>query len=122
VRQRLRAARQDESGFTLIELLIVIVILGVLAGVVVFAVNGITDRGVTAACKADKTTVAVAVEAYYAKNAAYPAGADDNARIGALVPAFLHSIPDQNLVVAPAVPKYVITLDANGVVGPANCP
>ena len=53
MRQRLRAARQDESGFTLIELLIVIVILGVLAGVVVFAVSGITDRGVTAACKAD---------------------------------------------------------------------
>jgi prepilin-type N-terminal cleavage/methylation domain-containing protein len=43
--------RKDE-GFTLIELLIVIVILGILAAVVVFAVNGITDRGEKSACKA----------------------------------------------------------------------
>ena len=34
-----------EEGFTLIELMIVIVILGVLAGIVIFAVGGITDRG-----------------------------------------------------------------------------
>ena len=44
VLQRLRAARKNESGFTLIELLIVIVILGVLAGIVVFAVGAFNDR------------------------------------------------------------------------------
>ena len=43
--QQLRAARKNESGFTLIELLIVIVILGILAAIVVFSVQGITDRG-----------------------------------------------------------------------------
>jgi prepilin-type N-terminal cleavage/methylation domain-containing protein len=43
----------DDAGFTLIELLIVIVLLGVLSTVVVFAVGGITDRGTTAACRAD---------------------------------------------------------------------
>ena len=43
--QQLREARKNESGFTLIELLIVIVILGVLAAIVVFSVQGITDRG-----------------------------------------------------------------------------
>ena len=66
--QRLRAARQNDKGFTLVELLIVIVILGVLAGIVVFAVNGITDRGEVAACKADVKTVQVASEAYNAKS------------------------------------------------------
>ena len=76
--QQLRKARQEESGFTLIELLIVIVILGVLAGVVVFAVGGITDRGNAAACKTDVKTVEVASEAYYAKNKGY-ATAMDNA-------------------------------------------
>jgi len=71
--EQLRKARRDESGFTLIELLIVIVILGILAGVVVFAVNGINDRGNDAACKADSKTIEVAQEAYYAKNTAYAA-------------------------------------------------
>ncbi|WBQ07089.1 type II secretion system protein [Kribbella sp. CA-293567] len=67
-----RSGRRNESGFTLIELLIVVVILGVLSGIVVFAVSGIQDRGNAAACKTDKKTVLVAVEAYYAKNGAYP--------------------------------------------------
>lgn len=66
--EQLRKARQEESGFTLIELLIVIVILGVLAGIVVFAVGGITDRGDVAACKSDLKTYEVASEAYYAKS------------------------------------------------------
>jgi prepilin-type N-terminal cleavage/methylation domain-containing protein len=69
--QGIRAARKNESGFTLIELLIVIVILGVLAGIVVFAVSGITDRGKTSACAAEVKTVQVAGEAYYAKNGSY---------------------------------------------------
>ena len=65
-------ARDNQSGFTLIELLIVIVILGVLAAVVVFSVQGITDRGNTAACKSNVATINTAVEAYYAKNSSYP--------------------------------------------------
>lgn len=85
---RARRARSDESGFTLIELLIVIVILGVLAGIVVFAVGGVTDRGETSACKTTVKTVDTAVEAYYAKTGNYPAS------IAAVVTAgFLHDDP-----------------------------
>jgi prepilin-type N-terminal cleavage/methylation domain-containing protein len=72
-----RVARaKDQGGFTLIELMIVIVILGILAGVVIFSVNGITDRGTTAACKTDLKTVAVAVEAFNAKTGGYPGTLD----------------------------------------------
>jgi general secretion pathway protein G len=86
--KRIRQPGRNDSGFTLIELLIVIVILGVLAGIVVFAVNGITDRGTIAACKADVETVTIASEAYYAKNGSYAAN------LAALVSAgFLHSAP-----------------------------
>ena len=38
---------KKDKGFTLVELLIVIVILGILATVAVFAVRGITDKGQT---------------------------------------------------------------------------
>lgn len=57
-----------DKGFTLVELLIVIVILGILATVTVFAVRGITDKGQKSACAADKKTLEVAVEAYFAQN------------------------------------------------------
>src|SRR5258707_1211365 len=64
--------RSGERGFTLIELLIVIVILGILAAIVVFAVGGITDRGQDSACKTEESELEVAVEAYFAKHGAYP--------------------------------------------------
>ncbi|MGY1736187.1 type II secretion system protein [Geodermatophilus sp. SYSU D00684] len=69
----IRNARKNDEGFTLIELLMVIVILGVLAGIVVFAVQGINDDSETAACQADARTVVTAQEAYYAQNDAYAA-------------------------------------------------
>jgi len=56
------------KGFTLIELLVVIVILGILAAVVVFAVSGISNRGQDSACKTDKRTLRTAAEAYIAQN------------------------------------------------------
>jgi general secretion pathway protein G len=99
---RLRAARQNEGGFTLIELLIVIVILGVLAGVVVFSVRFINDRGEKSACKTDIKTVQVAAEAYYAKNNHYPQAADSAANLAALK-------ADGELQDVPTSDKYDIT-------------
>ena len=55
-----------DKGFTLVELLIVIVILGILATVTVFAVRGITDKGKTSACSADKNTMETAIESWFA--------------------------------------------------------
>ena len=63
--------RNEESGFTLVELLVVIVILGVLAGIVVFAVSGITNNSTKSACKSDVATSQTAEDAYYAQNNAY---------------------------------------------------
>jgi prepilin-type N-terminal cleavage/methylation domain-containing protein len=62
------AEQKQDKGFTLVELLIVIVILGILATVTVFAVRGITDQGKTSACEADQKTMETAVEAYFAQN------------------------------------------------------
>jgi prepilin-type N-terminal cleavage/methylation domain-containing protein len=68
-----RDARRNEAGFTLIELLIVIVVLGILAGIVVFGVGTFRQDAQTAAKKADCKTVSVAAEAYNAKTGGYPA-------------------------------------------------
>ena len=68
-----RLKEAGEAGFTLIELLIVIVILGILAGIVVFAVGNSKSDATTAACDANKKTVSTAAEAYKAKFGAYPA-------------------------------------------------
>src|ERR1700729_4127990 len=62
-----RKAENPESGFTLIELLIVIVVLGILAAVVIFALGGITGKSAVAACQADGATVTTAIAALEAQ-------------------------------------------------------
>lgn len=62
------------DGFTLVELLIVVVILGILAGIAVFAVGSMTQNSAEAACKTDFNTVEVAAEAFKAQVGAYPGG------------------------------------------------
>ena len=102
--QHVRAFRRNDSGFTLVELLIVIVILGVLAGIVVFAVGGITDRGEMSACKAATKTTEVAVETYRANNSGHVP-----ADLPTLVTAgYLKEVPSN------AGTKYTITYDQKG--------
>ena len=115
LRTRLDAGRQD--GFTLIELLIVIVILGILAAIVVFAVGGISDRGNKSACKADLKSVETAVEAYRAKKGTYPsAGAAGFTQLTTAPDNFLREAPTATV----ANNKYAITLGADGAVSATN--
>lgn len=54
----------EGSGFTLIEVLIVIVVLGILASVVVFALLGTRNTTYANACPAEGRTLITAAEAY----------------------------------------------------------
>lgn len=90
------AAKKDK-GFTLVELLIVIVILGILSTVTVFAVRGITERGQDSACKADGSTYATAYEAYVAQ---YGGRSVASAAVAANSP--VTGMPATAIVAAPA--------------------
>ena len=82
--------KNNDKGFTLVELLIVIVILGILATVTVFAVRGITDQGQSNACEVEGRTLETAIESYYAQNQVDPPNVD------ALTPTYLKDLPDTN--------------------------
>jgi prepilin-type N-terminal cleavage/methylation domain-containing protein len=69
--QRLQAKRNEE-GFTLIELLIVIIVLGILAAIVVFAVAGTRGDAVASKCKTDVKSIELSAEAVLAKTGSYP--------------------------------------------------
>lgn len=71
---RVRSSDEISGGFTLIELLVVVIILGVLAGVVVFSVNGTSDRGKAAAIVIDARTIRTAEEVFCARFGRYGSG------------------------------------------------
>lgn len=107
--ERMKRATEQESGFTLIELLVVIAILGILAGVVVFAVGGISDKGNTSACKIDTRTIRTAEEASVANGGDYTDGA------GLKAGGFLSDVPTLHDVVKGGLGgNYTITITAAG--------
>ena len=84
-----RSRASGRRGFTLVELLLVLVILGILATVTVFAVRGITDKGQESACDTDKRVMEVAVETWYADESAATEG--DPTEAGLVAAQFLRS-------------------------------
>ena len=91
----------------MIELLIVIVVLGILATVVIFALGGVTAQSAQSSCNADAKTVQVAIEAYNAQKGVYPATdvTDTASMTTAGLGPYLHSWPSN-------APHYAVEWDS----------
>ncbi|HHY92669.1 MAG TPA: prepilin-type N-terminal cleavage/methylation domain-containing protein [Firmicutes bacterium] len=61
-----------KGGFTLVELLVVVLIIGILAGVAVPKVVQHVDNAKKTACRANMRQIETALEAYYLENGYYP--------------------------------------------------
>ena len=107
-----------DKGFTLVELLIVIVILGILATVTVFAVRGITDNAQDNACDTDAKSLNTALEAYYADNGVYPTDTQGLAVLSSGAIKYLKTVPATFTYAAPATPAGDFTLTGTGECAP----
>jgi general secretion pathway protein G len=65
----MKRARED-GGFTLIELMIVILVLGILAGIIIFAIGPFQDSATKASDKANTRACSTARAAYTAASLA----------------------------------------------------
>jgi prepilin-type N-terminal cleavage/methylation domain-containing protein len=84
---------QKEEGFTLIELLIVVLILGILAAIVAFAVGAFTSQSAVAACNTDAKSVESAVAAFQAANSGASPKSTGALELSASGGPYLHLFP-----------------------------
>lgn len=67
-----------QRGFTIVELLIVIVVIGILAGLVISTFSGVQGRARDAQRQTDIKAVATQLEVYYIDNGSYPTASNIN--------------------------------------------
>ena len=84
-------ARSQKGGlraraFSLVEVMIVVVIIGLMAGVVTYATTGYLEKAKVKRAKADIATLSGALDSYYAENSHFP---DNQQGLKALVPNYV---------------------------------
>jgi len=99
-RQRQRQRQKRRKGFSLVEVMIVIVIMGLLAGVVTVNVRGYLTKAKQNTARSEIATIVKALDTYYGAYSKYP---DNNDGIGALTSAS-DKIPEALLSGVPVDP------------------
>lgn len=112
--------RDEEQGFTLIELLIVIIVLGILAAIVVFAVGSTRKDSVSASCKTNVKSIQLSLEAQNTKNGEYPdtqANAVATSTNGALLKSWPTSSDYTLAYTRPSTSTYNLVVGGSKVTG-----
>jgi prepilin-type N-terminal cleavage/methylation domain-containing protein len=117
-----RKAMAGQGGFTLVELLVVVAILGILAGVAVFAVGNLTSDANRNACRIEVRAVKTAVAAFRSDAVNNP-----QARFPVAVASlnsFLDTAADAVVVAPTALGSNAAQLSTNSLAAPTynTCP
>jgi general secretion pathway protein G len=93
-RSEKREARSEKSragAFTLIEVMIVIVILGLLAGIAAYSIPQYLDRAKRQKARTDISVFVGALDAYYGERGQYPGNQEG---LRALAPGYIKALPN----------------------------
>lgn len=85
----MRSSNRPRRGFSLVEVMIVVVIIGLMAGLVTYAATGYLERAKRQRAKSDVATYAGAVDSFYLAKGAYP---PTRSGLGVLVPEFIKTL------------------------------
>ncbi len=105
-------------AFSLIEIMIVVVIIGLMAGVVTLATTGYLERAKKERARSDIATYSTAIDSYYLQKGKHP---DTQEGLKVLVPDFVKAItndpwghPYQYLKPGKSTPYEIISYGADG--------
>ena len=115
---RFSKCSQSRRAFSLIEIMIVVVIIGLMAGVVTLATTGYLERAKKERARSDLATYSTALDSFYLQKGKFP---DTQEGLKALVPDFVKAItndpwghPYQYLKPGKNGPYEIITYGADG--------
>jgi general secretion pathway protein G len=117
---RFNRSKRNECrrAFSLIEIMIVVVIIGLMAGVVTLATTGYLERAKKERARSDIATYSTAIDSYYLQKGKYP---ETQEGLKVLVPDFVKAItadpwghPYQYLKPGKSTPYEIISYGADG--------